>query len=258
MTPLTSKISLAPSGPLLASWGQRSWRPGFHTNIIYIIFRSATWCIDVCHACIILCQLFPLNNSRKVFTSQWQSSSRLARKLLPCHPQTPNVHRENGGTLGVVPLMINPIYTLYSGYIYWVYIPFYLEMISSDPYIKNVQIDNMKPKFGYSTTLWRVFESKPLEFFLSATSIDGETGHWRRIMPRPPRCRCIVGIECGKRCWRVRNLKETSLWDNKIMKWCKPTLSWINRNILQGSGSLYLSEIQTSIRNWSSLDILWA
>ena len=30
--------------------------------------------------------------------------------------------RENGGTLGIVPERINPIYTLYSG-IYW-YIPF--------------------------------------------------------------------------------------------------------------------------------------
>ena len=27
------------------------------------------------------------------------------------------VHRENGGTLGMVPLMVNPIYTLYSGYL---------------------------------------------------------------------------------------------------------------------------------------------
>ena len=27
------------------------------------------------------------------------------------------IHRENGGTLGMVPLMINPIYTLYSGYL---------------------------------------------------------------------------------------------------------------------------------------------
>ncbi len=27
-----------------------------------------------------------------------------------------NTHRENGDALGMVPLMINPIYTLYSGY----------------------------------------------------------------------------------------------------------------------------------------------
>ena len=27
------------------------------------------------------------------------------------------IHRENGGTLGMVPLTINPIYTLYSGYL---------------------------------------------------------------------------------------------------------------------------------------------
>ena len=26
-------------------------------------------------------------------------------------------HRENGGTLGMVPLIINPIYTLYGGYL---------------------------------------------------------------------------------------------------------------------------------------------
>ena len=26
-------------------------------------------------------------------------------------------HRENGGTLGMVPLIINPIYTIYSGYL---------------------------------------------------------------------------------------------------------------------------------------------
>ena len=26
-------------------------------------------------------------------------------------------HMENGGTLGMVPLIINPIYTLYSGYL---------------------------------------------------------------------------------------------------------------------------------------------
>ena len=26
-------------------------------------------------------------------------------------------HRENGGTLGMVPSIINPIYTLYSGYL---------------------------------------------------------------------------------------------------------------------------------------------
>ena len=30
------------------------------------------------------------------------------------------LHRENGGTLGMVPLIINPIYTFYGGY-YWVY-----------------------------------------------------------------------------------------------------------------------------------------
>jgi len=29
----------------------------------------------------------------------------------------PYLHRENGGTLGMVPLIINPIYTLYSGYL---------------------------------------------------------------------------------------------------------------------------------------------
>ena len=29
----------------------------------------------------------------------------------------PPIHRENGGTLGMVPLIINPIYTLYSGYL---------------------------------------------------------------------------------------------------------------------------------------------
>ena len=29
----------------------------------------------------------------------------------------PYFHRENGGTLGMVPLIINPIYTLYSGYL---------------------------------------------------------------------------------------------------------------------------------------------
>ena len=98
----------------------------------------------------------------------------------------------------------------------------------------------MKPKFGHSTTLWRVFVSKPLEFFLSATSIDGETGHWRRIMPRPPRCRCIVGIECGKRCWRVRNLKETSLWDNEMMQ----------ANILHGSIATFskVQGVYTSLR----------
>ena len=28
-----------------------------------------------------------------------------------------HVHRENAGTLGMVPLIINPIYTLYSGYL---------------------------------------------------------------------------------------------------------------------------------------------
>ena len=33
-------------------------------------------------------------------------------------------HRENGGTLGMVPLIINPIYTLYSGYLWRVPIPF--------------------------------------------------------------------------------------------------------------------------------------
>ncbi len=27
-------------------------------------------------------------------------------------------HRETGGTLGMVPLIINPIYTLYSGYLF--------------------------------------------------------------------------------------------------------------------------------------------
>ena len=27
------------------------------------------------------------------------------------------IHGENGGTLGMVPLIINPIYTLYSGYL---------------------------------------------------------------------------------------------------------------------------------------------
>ena len=35
-------------------------------------------------------------------------------------------HGENGGTLGMVPLIINPIYTLYSGYLlgFMGYIPF--------------------------------------------------------------------------------------------------------------------------------------
>ena len=28
-----------------------------------------------------------------------------------------DIRRENGGTLGMVPLIINPIYTLYSGYL---------------------------------------------------------------------------------------------------------------------------------------------
>ena len=31
-------------------------------------------------------------------------------------------HRENDGTLGMVPLIINPIYTLYSGYLLDVFI----------------------------------------------------------------------------------------------------------------------------------------
>ena len=37
-----------------------------------------------------------------------------------------DIHRENGGTLGMVPLIINPIYTLYSGYLLGIsrYIPF--------------------------------------------------------------------------------------------------------------------------------------
>ena len=30
-------------------------------------------------------------------------------------------HRENDGTLGMVPLIINPIYTLYSGYQHFPY-----------------------------------------------------------------------------------------------------------------------------------------
>ena len=33
-------------------------------------------------------------------------------------------HRENGGTLGMVPLIINPIYTLHHVGISWVPIPF--------------------------------------------------------------------------------------------------------------------------------------
>ena len=36
--------------------------------------------------------------------------------LIPIWPLYNN-HRENGGTLGMVPLIINPIYTLYSGYL---------------------------------------------------------------------------------------------------------------------------------------------
>ena len=30
-------------------------------------------------------------------------------------------HRENGGTLGMVPLITNPIYTIYSGYLWGIY-----------------------------------------------------------------------------------------------------------------------------------------
>ena len=32
-----------------------------------------------------------------------------------------NIHRENGGTLGMVPLITNPIYTIYSGYLLGIY-----------------------------------------------------------------------------------------------------------------------------------------
>ena len=38
--------------------------------------------------------------------------------IMPWDPWShASLHRENGGTLGMVPLTINPIYTLYSGYL---------------------------------------------------------------------------------------------------------------------------------------------
>ena len=39
------------------------------------------------------------------------------------HLQITFIHRKNGGILGMVPLVINPIYTLYHVGIYWVPIP---------------------------------------------------------------------------------------------------------------------------------------
>ena len=53
---------------------------------------------------------------------------RLRRQVVPHLPpsiyvpfvdeqQSVRIHRENGGTLGMVPLIINPIYILYSGYL---------------------------------------------------------------------------------------------------------------------------------------------
>ena len=36
---------------------------------------------------------------------------------VPPFLETPIYHGENAGTLGMVPLIINPIYTLYSGYL---------------------------------------------------------------------------------------------------------------------------------------------
>ena len=36
------------------------------------------------------------------------------------------IHGENGGTLGMVPLIINPIYILYSGHLLGVYIYIYI------------------------------------------------------------------------------------------------------------------------------------
>ena len=39
-------------------------------------------------------------------------------------------HRENAGTLGMVPLIINPIYTLYSGF-FWGSLPFIWVMVGA-------------------------------------------------------------------------------------------------------------------------------
>ena len=49
------------------------------------------------------------------------SSSKFAHKrfvkVYAICLEMPWCHRENGGTLGMVPLIINPMYTLYSGYL---------------------------------------------------------------------------------------------------------------------------------------------
>ena len=49
-----------------------------------------------------------------VFTSQVVFWNFFHQKVVIPKPTS---HRENGGTLGTVPLIINPIYTLYSGYL---------------------------------------------------------------------------------------------------------------------------------------------
>ena len=41
----------------------------------------------------------------------------IAAAIISGHQNWPKFHRENGGTLGMVPLIINPIYTLCRGYV---------------------------------------------------------------------------------------------------------------------------------------------
>ena len=53
-------------------------------------------------------------NLTQKFNPSHSKSRFYSRILVGDHK---NHHRENGGTLGMVPLIINPIYTLYSGYL---------------------------------------------------------------------------------------------------------------------------------------------
>ena len=84
--------------------------------------------------------------------------------LIKILPQVSFIHREHGGTLGMVPFVINPIYTLYGGYLLGSYIP----MIHPNP--QNIFPTFLKatsvPLKSTSPSLVATVESKTCEHFL--------------------------------------------------------------------------------------------
>ena len=91
------------------------------------------------------------SNTRMASPHQLSSSCSSPNVLHFCKPIKSstnlimtNFHRENGGTLGMVPLIINPIYTLYSGHLLGIQYP----LLKGSKQGNSVRV----PPFPYETT----------------------------------------------------------------------------------------------------------